>query len=445
MSSLSTRPHGSTSRSVRSRALFGVGQPHLPPADHGGLQQVDHLGPAAVALAPPGRVDHRGAGGGLGVGPERLRQRPHELAQRGLGLARDGRGRADQQEQRLRLGRGQPAEVGAGAADERPPAAAAGLRVDRDAGRGQRLQVAAGGGDRHLELVGQLGGGHPTAGLHQQEGGDESVSAHVLEFSQQSAQLVSTLGRRMSRCHRPDGREPPMLRGLTTVTFFADDLTAAAAWYTELLGIEPYFVRAVEGTPAYVEFRHRRLPARARHHRQPVRRRRPVTTGRRRDHLLARRRRARPRVERLLALGATVHEEPTERGPGFVTASVVDPFGNVLGVMFNQHYLDDSGCDRQARDGHPRLNTVVARTTARLACLAFGELPVRDGGLADHPPQGQRHAERALPRGDRARAVLRVDRQPAPQTRRRQFCTAFHAAHPAQHLEPGEPASARRR
>jgi predicted enzyme related to lactoylglutathione lyase len=44
--------------------------------------------------------------------------------------------------------------------------------------------------------------------------------------------------------------------------------------------------------------------------------------------------------ERLLALGATVHEKPVERGPGFVTASVVDPFGNLLGVMYNQHYLD---------------------------------------------------------------------------------------------------------
>jgi hypothetical protein len=42
---------------------------------------------------------------------------------------------------------------------------------------------------------------------------------------------------------------------------------------------------------------------------------------------------------RLLALGATAHEKPVERGPGFVTASVVDPFGNVLGVMYNQHYL----------------------------------------------------------------------------------------------------------
>ena len=46
-----------------------------------------------------------------------------------------------------------------------------------------------------------------------------------------------------------------MLRGLTTDNFFADDLTAAQRWYTELLGIEPYFVRPVEGAPAYVEFR----------------------------------------------------------------------------------------------------------------------------------------------------------------------------------------------
>ena len=49
----------------------------------------------------PGRVDHRGAGGGLGVGPEGLGQRPQEFAQRRLGLGRNGRGRADEQEQRL--------------------------------------------------------------------------------------------------------------------------------------------------------------------------------------------------------------------------------------------------------------------------------------------------------------------------------------------------------
>lgn len=34
------------------------------------------------------------------------------------------------------------------------------------------------------------------------------------------------------------------------------------------------------------------------------------------------------------------HEEPVERGPGFITACVIDPFGNILGVMYNRHYLE---------------------------------------------------------------------------------------------------------
>jgi hypothetical protein len=29
-----------------------------------------------------------------------------------------------------------------------------------------------------------------------------------------------------------------------------------------------------------------------------------------------------------------------ERGEGFVTAAVVDPFGNILGIMYNRHYLE---------------------------------------------------------------------------------------------------------
>ena len=46
-----------------------------------------------------------------------------------------------------------------------------------------------------------------------------------------------------------------MLRGLTTTNYIVDDLRAAIDWYTELLGVEPYFVREVDGAPAYVEFR----------------------------------------------------------------------------------------------------------------------------------------------------------------------------------------------
>ncbi len=45
-------------------------------------------------------------------------------------------------------------------------------------------------------------------------------------------------------------------------------------------------------------------------------------------------------LARLLELGAKEYEPLTVRGEGFVTASVVDPFGNVLGVMTNPHYLE---------------------------------------------------------------------------------------------------------
>ncbi|MFC9357576.1 VOC family protein [Rhodococcus sp. NPDC057014] len=130
-----------------------------------------------------------------------------------------------------------------------------------------------------------------------------------------------------------------MLRGLTTVSFYADDLTAAQAWYTELLGVEPYFVRSVAGSPAYVEFRigdyQHELGIIDSRFAGPDRSRDAENTMTywHVDDLKA-------GVERLLSLGATLHGKPVEHGPGFVTASVADPFGNILGVMFNQHYLD---------------------------------------------------------------------------------------------------------
>ena len=47
---------------------------------------------------------------------------------------------------------------------------------------------------------------------------------------------------------------------------------------------------------------------------------------------------------RLLELGATGYDPNTKRGEsGFVTASVVDPFGNILGIMYNPHYVQLNG------------------------------------------------------------------------------------------------------
>jgi hypothetical protein len=45
--------------------------------------------------------------------------------------------------------------------------------------------------------------------------------------------------------------------------------------------------------------------------------------------------------EKLLSMGAREYQPITPRGDnGFVTAAVVDPFGNVLGIMHNPHYLE---------------------------------------------------------------------------------------------------------
>ncbi len=45
-------------------------------------------------------------------------------------------------------------------------------------------------------------------------------------------------------------------------------------------------------------------------------------------------------VEKLKAMGAKEYEPITKREEGFITASVVGPFGNILGVMYNTHYLE---------------------------------------------------------------------------------------------------------
>jgi predicted enzyme related to lactoylglutathione lyase len=110
-------------------------------------------------------------------------------------------------------------------------------------------------------------------------------------------------------------------------------------WYTELLGVEPYFVREIEGTPAYVEFRigdyQHELGIVDRRFAPPELAAEPggVFVYWHVDDVAA-------SLDRLVSLGAKQLQAVTERGPGFVTASVVDPFGNILGIMYNRHYLD---------------------------------------------------------------------------------------------------------
>ncbi|REE97419.1 VOC family protein [Thermomonospora umbrina] len=133
-----------------------------------------------------------------------------------------------------------------------------------------------------------------------------------------------------------------MLRGLATVNYWVDDVEAAKRWYTELLGIEPYFERPIEGPTQYCEFR----------------------VGAQQDELGLIDSAWQPKgaaqipggaiihwhvddvkaaFERLLSMGAEEYEPITEREAGFADASVVDPWGNILGIQYNPHYLEMSG------------------------------------------------------------------------------------------------------
>ena len=131
-----------------------------------------------------------------------------------------------------------------------------------------------------------------------------------------------------------------MFRGFATLNFYADDLAAAREWYAQLLGEEAYYAfPPPPAAPAYVEFRvgddgdelgfiDRRyaptgmpkVPGGAVMHWHV-------------DDLPA-------TLATLLSMGATEYGPVTERGSGFTTASVVDPFGNILGIMHNPHYLE---------------------------------------------------------------------------------------------------------
>ena len=59
-------------------------------------------------------------------------------------------------------------------------------------------------------------------------------------------------------------------------------------------------------------------------------------------------------VARVVALGAKVREAPQEVGGGIRTASVIDPFGNVLGFIHNPHFAPPFVTIASADDVSPR-------------------------------------------------------------------------------------------
>ncbi|NJN96891.1 MAG: VOC family protein [Anaerolineales bacterium] len=139
-----------------------------------------------------------------------------------------------------------------------------------------------------------------------------------------------------------------LLRGIATISFWTDNMEAAKQWYTELLGIAPYFERpGPDGKPAYIEFRLGDYQ-----HELGIIHRNYAPKGAAAgpggavvywhvDDVAA-------ALEKVKSLGATEYEPLTLREADFITASVLDPFGNILGLMYNPHYLEILATTRKA-------------------------------------------------------------------------------------------------
>lgn len=125
-----------------------------------------------------------------------------------------------------------------------------------------------------------------------------------------------------------------ILRGLSTISFYASDHEAAKKWYTEFLGVEPYFSR-----PGYIEFRlgdyqHELGIIDSQFAPEPAAKGPSGAIAYWHvDNLES-------TFAKLISMGAKEYQPIIERGHGFVTASVIDPFGNILGIMSNPHFLE---------------------------------------------------------------------------------------------------------
>jgi predicted enzyme related to lactoylglutathione lyase len=112
-----------------------------------------------------------------------------------------------------------------------------------------------------------------------------------------------------------------MILGLRTVIYPAPDLAAAKAWYTQVLGMAPYFDEPFYVGYAVGGFELGLDPDAT-----------PGVAGSRALWGVAN---ADDAIGRLVGLGATVLEPVVEVGDGIKVAAVTDPFGNRFGIIEN--------------------------------------------------------------------------------------------------------------
>jgi predicted enzyme related to lactoylglutathione lyase len=119
-----------------------------------------------------------------------------------------------------------------------------------------------------------------------------------------------------------------MFEGLRTVIYHVSEMNEAKAWYAGLLGKAPYF-----DEPYYIGFNVGGFELGL----QPIEAADEarksvgvVTYWGVPDAAAA--------MARLLEAGATEHEGVQDVGDGIMVGSVIDPFGNVVGIIQNLHF-----------------------------------------------------------------------------------------------------------
>lgn len=114
------------------------------------------------------------------------------------------------------------------------------------------------------------------------------------------------------------------LLGLRTTIYPAPDLDAAKAWFTKMLGKEPYFDQ-----PFYVGYEVAGYELGLDPHADPelgVQSYWGVPD-------------ARSAVNELVALGATIESDVNDTGEGIRVAQVKDPLGNLIGIIENPQFV----------------------------------------------------------------------------------------------------------
>ena len=115
-------------------------------------------------------------------------------------------------------------------------------------------------------------------------------------------------------------------KGLRTLIYPAPDLARAKEWYARAFGVAPYFDQPFHVGFSVGGFELGLVPD------APVANPAAGALGYWGVDD------ARAAHARLLELGARDHEAPHEVGDGIVVGSVLDPFGNILGVIQNPHF-----------------------------------------------------------------------------------------------------------